>query len=302
MTFSSFWGNIFAVGEFMKIKILADSTADLTKEICEKFDIEQLPLTVSLGENDYFDGVTINPQMIYDYVKQTNQLPKTSAINQMTYEHAYQKVFDEGYNGIVHFTISSEMSTCYNNAVAASKQFENVAVVDSRTLSTGIALLAMYASELAKQGKFSAQEIAKKAEARIPFDQTSFVVDKLNYLYKGGRCSAVSLFGANLLKIKPSIVVKTGNMGVDKKYFGNLEKVLIKYIQDTLQKYSNPDYTRIFVTHTQLDKQIVDKVVDYLKQNTQFKEIWETTAGSTVTSHCGSHTLGILYLNDGDKI
>lgn len=285
----------------MKIKILADSTADLTKEICEKFDIEQLQLTVSLGENDYVDGVTINPQMIYDFVKQTNQLPKTSAINQMKYEETYQKILDSGYEGIVHFTISGEMSTCYNNAVMAAQNFQNVAVVDSRTLSTGIALLAMYASELAQKGDLSPNEIAEKVKARIPNDQTSFVIDKLNYLYKGGRCSAVALLGANLLKIKPSIVVKDGKMGVDKKYFGNQDKVLIKYVQDTLQKYNNPDYTRIFVTHTEMDKQIVENVVNYIKNNTQFKEIWETTAGSTVTSHCGSHTLGILYLNDGEQ-
>ena len=285
----------------MKIKILADSTADLTKEICEKFDIEQLPLNITLGDNVYVDGITINPEMIYDFVKETNQLPKTSAINQLTYEETYQKIFDAGYEGIVHFTISSEMSTCYNNAVNASQQFKNIAVVDSRTLSTGIALLAMYASELAQKGELTPAEIAQKVEKRIPFDQTSFVVDKLNYLHKGGRCSAVALLGANILHIKPSIKVENGKMGVDKKYFGNLDKAIMKYVQDTLQKYNKPDNTRVFITHTKIDSKIVDAVKDYLKNNTKFKEIWETTAGSTVTSHCGSHTLGILYLNDGDQ-
>ena len=285
----------------MKIKILADSTADLTREICEKYDIEQLPLTINLGEKSFSDGIDINPEMIYEFVKETKQLPKTSALNQNFYNETYKKIFEQGYDGIVHFTISAEMSTCYNNAVLASKQFQNVRVIDSRTLSTGIALLAIYASELTKQGDLTVDEIAKNIEKRIKFDQTSFVVDKLEYLYRGGRCSAVALLGANLLKIKPSIQVKEGKMGMEKKYFGNLEKVVMKYVEDTLKKFNNPDYKRIFVTHTEIDKNIVDMVVDYLKNNTKFKEILETTAGSTVTSHCGSHTLGILYLNDGEQ-
>lgn len=285
----------------MKIKILADSTADLTKEICERYNIEQLPLNITLGDKIYTDGIDINPQKIYDFVKETKMLPKTSAVNQLTYQETYDKILKSGYDGIVHFTISGEMSTCYNNAVLASKEFENVSVVDSRTLSTGIALLAIYAAELANQEDMTPKKIAEKVEKRIPFDQTSFVLDKLEYLYRGGRCSAVALLGANLLKIKPSIQVNNGKMGMEKKYFGNLEKVVMKYVEDTLEKYNKPDLTRIFVTHTEIDQNIIDMVVDYLKKNTKFKEILETTAGSTVTSHCGSHTLGILYLNDGEQ-
>ena len=285
----------------MKIKILADSTADLTKEICERYNIEQLPLNINLGDKVYTDGIDIDPQKIYEFVKETKVLPKTSAANQLTYQGYYERILKSGYDAIVHFTISSEMSTCYNNAVMASKEFENVCVIDSRTLSTGIALLAIYAAELANQGDLTVQEVAKKVEERIPFDQTSFVLDNLEYLHRGGRCSAVALLGANILKIKPSIQVNIGEgkMGMEKRYFGNLERVVMKYIEDTLEKYNKPDYTRIFVTHTEIDKKIVDMVVDYLKKNTKFKEILETTAGSTITSHCGAHTLGILYLNDG---
>ena len=285
----------------MKIKITADSTADLSQELAEKFNIGIVPLVVNLGEEECLDGVSINPDMIYDYVKKTKKLPKTSAVNTVQYKEHFDKYFAEGYDAIIHFNISSEMSTTHNNARLVCEELENLYVVDSRTLSTGTALLAMYASELAKEEKYTAKEIVEKVEARVDASQTSFIVDRLEYLYRGGRCNAVALLGANLLKIKPSIEVHAGKMGMAKKYMGNFPKCVMKYVADTLEKYNNPDNTRIFITHTEINNEIVEEIKKYLKENTKFKEILETTAGSTVTSHCGPHTIGILYLNDGDK-
>ena len=285
----------------MKIKITADTTCDLSQELCKKYDIDLCPLTVNLGDESFFDGVTINPEMIYDFVAKTKKLPKTSAVNQEYYKQKFSEILERGYDAIIHFTISSEMSACYANALAVSKEFENVFVVDSRTLSTGIGLLAIYASELAQKGNLTAKEVFDKVVARVPHNQTSFIIDKLDYLYRGGRCNAIQLLGANLLKLKPSIIVKNGKMDVDKKYIGKIEKTTLKYVEDTLHRFNTPDTTRIFITHTQIDDAIVESVKDYIKQNTKFKEILETTAGATITSHCGSHTLGILYLNDGEQ-
>ena len=285
----------------MKIKITADSTADLNKELCEKFDISIVPLFVTLGEDVFVDGETINPDMIYDYVKKTKKLPKTSAVNGEQYREQFQKYFDEGYDAIIHFNLSGEMSVSHQNAKNLAEEMPNLYVVDSQTLSTGTALQAIYASELARDGKLSPKEIVELVEKRVPYTQASFVLDKLEYLYRGGRCNAVALFGANLLKIKPSIEVHNGKMGVAKKYIGNYQKCVMKYVKDILEKYNTPDYSRIFITHTKIEPEIVDEVREYLKANTKFKEIYETTAGATITSHCGPNTLGILFLNDGDK-
>jgi len=284
----------------MKIKITVDSTADLSQELCEKYNIKVIPLCVNLGENLYLDGVSINPDMIYDYVAKTKQLPKTSAVNGETYRKEFSSLFNEGYDAIIHFNISSDMSVTHQNAKNLIEDFKNLYVIDSQTLSTGTALQAIYAAELATSNNYTAEEIVKKIEERKQFAEASFVLDKLDYLYKGGRCNALVLFGANLLKIKPCIEVHNGKMGVGKKYFGKFENCVMKYIKDTLETYKNPDTTRIFITHTKIDNKIVDMVREYLKQNTNFKEILETTAGSTVTSHCGSNTIGILFYTDGE--
>ena len=285
----------------MKIKISVDSTADLSKELCEKFNIKVIPLCVNLGDNLYQDGVNITPEQIYDHVTRTKQLPKTSAVNTELYKKEFLEIFASGYDAIIHFNLSGEMSVTHQNAKNLKEDFENLYVIDSRTLSTATALQAIYASELAQQENITPEQIVEKVEARKEFAQASFVLDKLDYLYRGGRCSALALFGANLLKIKPSIEVHNGKMGVGKKYFGKYENCVMKYVRDILEKYKNPDNTRVFITHTKINEEIVDEVKKYLKENTKFKEILETTAGSTITSHCGSNTLGVLFFTDGDE-
>src|SRR5574344_705040 len=282
----------------MKIKITADSTADLSKELCDKYQITLIPLTVGLGDKIYLDGVDINPKMIFDYVKKTKQLPKTSAVNSEQYKEKFEYFLSSGYDAIIHFNLSSDMSTSFNNAKLVADEIKNVYVVDSKTLSSATGLQAIYASELAKTEQYSPQQILEMIENRKDFAEASFIVDKLDYLYRGGRCNAVALLGANILKIKPVIEVHNGKMGMARKYMGYFEKCVIKYVKETLSKFNTPDYTRIFITHTEIEPKIVESVKSYLRENTPFKEILETDAGSTITSHCGSHTIGILYYND----
>ena len=199
----------------MKIAITCDSVCDLTKEQLQENNVTILPLTINLGDDSYQDGVDITPEKIFEYVSNTKQLPKTSANNEFQYTEFFEEVLKE-YDGVVHFTIGSDISACYNNATKAQAHFENVRVIDSKNLSTGIGLLVMYACKLRDEGK-TLDEIVTKVTARVPHVQASFVVERLDYLHKGGRCSAVALLGANILKIRPSIMVANGKMGVHKK-------------------------------------------------------------------------------------
>ncbi|MBO7508093.1 MAG: DegV family protein [Clostridia bacterium] len=285
----------------MKIKITVDSTADFTPELLEKYDIKALPLFVNLGDKLLLDGVSINPEMIYEHVSKTKQLPKTSAVNSEQYKEYFKPIFDEGYDAIIHFNLSGEMSVTHLNAKMLMEEMPNLYVIDSRTLSTATALEAIYARELANTGKYTVEEIVKKVEERKENAQASFIIDRLDYLHKGGRCSTIALLGANLLHIKPSIEVHNGKMGVGKKYIGKYEKCVMKYVGDILQRYPNYDPTRVFITHTKIDTEIVENVKKYLKENTKFEEILETTAGATITSHCGPNTIGILFWTDGKQ-
>ncbi|MCM1043303.1 MAG: DegV family protein [Corallococcus sp.] len=281
----------------MKIKITADSTCDLPKEICEQYNISTLPLHVALGDNDYIDGETIVPDDIYNYYAQTHKLPKSGARSIEDFKDFFSGFTSQGYT-VIHFNISDSMSASHANAVAASKQVEDVYVIDSKSLSTGTALLMLYACDLVQNGE-DAKTIVEKVRARVDYVQASFVVDTLEFLYKGGRCSSVSYLGANLLGIKPCIEVKAGAMGVAKKYIGRYQKCIGKYVDDILEKYNNPSKRRCFVTHTKMDREIVDAVIEQVKSKGIFDEIIETLAGCTITTHCGEGTLGILYINDG---
>ncbi len=281
-----------------KVKIFGDSTLDLSKELCAEYDISIVPLTILLGGTSYKDGEEIQPHQIFEHFNKHKELPKTAAINSEIYKDYWKPFLDEGYD-IVHFNISGEMSTCHSNAVNAANQIgdDRVQVVDTRNLSTGSALLALYAADLVKQG-LGAKEIKEKCVARTGAVQASFVIDRLNYLYKGGRCSSLALIAATTLSLKPSIKVKDGKMITGKKYMGKLNAVLLKYAKDIVAEFNNPDYTRVFVTHTETPSEYVKEVVDYVK-TLPFKQVYETEAGSTVSSHCGPHTLGVLFINDG---
>lgn len=275
-----------------KVKITVDSTCDLSKELIEKNDITVIPLYVVLGDTSLRDGVEISPDMIYDYVSNNNALPKTSACPLDDYISYFKKFTDEGYD-VIHFNISSSMSSSHQNAVIAAGEVGNVRVVDTANISTGSGLLVLDAVDMIKEGK-SADEIFEAVKARISKVRASFVVDNLEYLKMGGRCSSVALLGANLLKIKPRIEVKDGSMGVADKYRGQYAKVLVQYAKDVLTK-EKINTKRVFVTHTKCDEQIVSSVIEEVKNTLSFDEIYETTAGCVVTSHCGPNTLGVIF-------
>ena len=281
----------------MKIAISAESTIDMPSDLLKKFDINIVPFSVQLGEKLALDG-EINPQEIFDYVKATKVLPKTSAVNEYQYVEHFEKLL-KTHDAIIHFTLSKEMSCAYENAVKASKNFENVYIINSNSLSTGIALLAIYASEL-KNKITDPKEIVNAVEKRIPFVQASFVLEKLDYLRKGGRCSALQLFGANLLQLRPEILVENGKMSPSKKFRGNFENCVKSYCEDILNKFNTPDLKTAFVTFTTATETMVESAVSALKAK-GFQNIFTTHAGATITSHCGEHCLGILYINDGNQ-
>lgn len=280
----------------MKIAISVESTVDLSKELIKQYNLEMIPFTVLLGETAYFDG-DITSQDIFDFVAKEKVLPRTSAINDFQYREYFESILKEGYDAIIHISLSSEISSSYSHAVNASKKFDNVHIIDSRSLSTGIALEVIYAAKLAKKA-LRPEEIVAKVNARIPYVQASFVIQTLEYLHKGGRCSGLLRFGAAILRIKPQIIVSDGKMAPAKKYIGRKSQVVEAYCRDTLEQFANPDLSVAFVTHTLATPEMVAVAIDALK-NRGFKTIYETTAGATITSHCGPQTLGILFINDG---
>ena len=280
----------------MKIAVSVESTNDLPKELIEKYDIKVIPYQIVLGDEVYKDG-EITTSEIFEYVNQTGILPKTNAINQFEYTEYFEELRKE-YDSVVHICLSSGLSCSCQNAINASKDLENVFVIDSLSLSTGIGLLALYACELVEKG-LPADEIAKRVEARVDKVQASFIVERLDYLYKGGRCNALALLGANILKIRPRIVVKNGKMGSDKKYRGPMSKVIAKYGEEVLEEFSNPDLDKVFITYSSATPEMIEQA-KIACQNAGFKNIYQSFAGCTISSHCGGNTLGILYFNDGD--
>lgn len=282
----------------MKIAISTESTCDLSQEQLKNNNIHTIAYSIILGDEVVVDNTDV-PAKIYKYVAETKQLPKTSALNEMQYTEYFESLL-KNYDAVIHIALSSGLTSSTSHAQSAANTLKNVYVIDSLSLSTGIGLLVLYASELAKNSE-DAETIVKKVESRIPFVQTSFIVERLDYLYKGGRCNALSLFGANLLKIRPQIVVKEGKMKPAKKYRGKMEKVVEDYAKDVLTEFNTPDKKHAFITYTTATPEMIEKAKVAL-QNAGFENIYETVAGGTITSHCGEHVLGILYLNDGDKL
>ena len=277
-----------------KIIISSDSTCDLSAELKERYDIKIIPLGVTLGDKVYRDGVDINPDEIYAHHAKTGELPKTTAANVGECIDYFADLTKDGA-AVIHFTISSTMSSTYSNACLAAEEFENVYVVDSKNLSTGGGLQVVAAAEMAKSG-MTAPEIVAELEKISPCVDASFVIDSLEYLHKGGRCSALAMLGANLLKLKPCIEVKNGVMGVGKKYRGAYGRVLTEYVNERLANVNDIDTSRVFVTHAGSDPEIVDAVVEQVKATGIFKEVFLTRAGCTVSSHCGANTLGVLFI------
>lgn len=277
-----------------KIIITSDSTTDLSAELKERYNISTLPLGVTLGDKTFLDGVDITPDDIYAHHEKTGELPKTSAANLGDCIDFF-KPFADANKTVIHFTISSEMSSTFNNARMAAQEFDNIYVIDSKNLSTGGGLLVIAAAEMAAKG-LPAEEIVSKIEELIACVDASFIIDNLDYLHKGGRCSALAVLGANLLKLKPCIEVKNGSMGVGKKYRGKFSDVLKTYVEERIGDANDIDLDRVFVTHAGCDMDIVNAVVEQVKAAAPFKEVFLTRAGCTISSHCGANTLGVLFI------
>jgi DegV family protein with EDD domain len=278
-----------------KIVIASDSTCDLGSELTERYGIKILPLTVNLGGQLYADGTEIDPDTIYAHYEKTGELPQTSAVNIADFEDFFAKETEKGAE-VVFFTISSTMSATYHNACLAAEDFSNVHVVDTQNLSTGGGLLVLAAAEMAKDGNMTAGQIANACREMAARVDASFVIDNLEFLRKGGRCSALAALGANLLSLKPCIVVKDGKMGAAKKYRGKFEVVLKQYITDRIGDGSDLETKRVFVTHAGCDANIVNACVEQVRDMAIFDEVLITRAGCTVSSHCGRNTLGVLFV------
>lgn len=278
----------------MKVAVSVESTNDLSRELLLKYDIKVIPYEIVLGDKTFKDG-ELTTQEMFEYVDKTGTLPKTNAINEFEYTEYFTELKKE-YDGVIHIALSSGLSSSCGNAIRASKNVDNVFVIDSQSLSTGIGILAIYARELANAGK-SLEEIAKLVEERTEKIQCTFVIERLDYLHKGGRCSSLALFGANLLRIRPRIIVKNGKMTSDKKYKGSMASVVAKYCQETLAEFNTPDLDKVFVTYTTATPEMITAAETALKE-VGFKNIYRAVAGGTIASHCGANTLGIIYFND----
>jgi len=278
----------------MNIKIISDSTCDLSPELVQANDITITPLIVMKKGEEFFDGETIVPSDIFAHVAAGGDLCTTAARSVGFYVDTFRP-FAERYDGVLHITISSDFSSSFQNATLAASEFDNVRVVDSRNLSTGQALLVLKACELAKTVS-SIDELKEALDAFAGKIEASFVVDKLDYLAKGGRCSSATALGANLLNLKPCIEVRDGKMIVGKKYRGHFSKCLTSYVKDRLDGREDIDPATLFITYTQVSQEAHDAVLEAVHTYGHFETIYETVAGCTVSCHCGPGTLGILFV------
>ena len=275
------------------IRISADSTCDLSPALVSRSHIAIAPLQVIVAGKPYLDGVEIDPDRLFSMVEKSGKLGSTTAVNFEEYL-SFFRAQRQDFDAVIHFTISSEMSSCFQNACAAAAELENVYVIDSRNLSTGIGQLVLDAAEMAEAGT-DPREIVRRLEEKKAKLDVSFVLDTLEYLRRGGRCSTVAALGANLLRLKPCIQVTEGAMGVGKKYRGSLEDSFLHYVRDKLAQPETVDPGRIFITHSGVDPVLVEKVKTAVQACVPFREIYDTRAGCTISNHCGPNCLGILF-------
>ena len=278
----------------MRILISSDSTCDLSPELIHEFGVSIKPLIVNMGDRSFKDGVDITPDMIYAHVAAGNPLCTTSAVPVGEYEEYFGELSKE-CDALIHINLGSGFSSCYQNACIAAGEFDNVYPVDSKNLSTGQGHVVLEACRLAKT-ETDPKELCRKLEEYVTRVDTSFLLDRLDYMVKGGRCSMVKALGANLLRLKPCIEVVDNKMTMGKKYRGNYAKSIEAYVRERLAETENIQKHEIFVTHTKVDDNIVELVKNTVNECCDFAHIYDTTAGGTVTCHCGEGTLGILYV------
>ena len=276
------------------VRVSADSTCDLSPELLQAYGIETLPLYVIMEGKTYKDGLELTPDELYAKVREAGKIGSTAAINVDEYLTFFTRM-KENCDTLIHFTISSEMSSCFQNACIAAEEVGGVYVIDSRNLSTGIGLQVLRACELAQKGMAAEVIVSYVREMAGRVDAT-FIPESLEFLKMGGRCSSAAALGANLLRLKPCIQVREGKMLVGKKYTGSMENVLSKYVKDRLNNLEDLDLSRVFITHSGMsDPAIIDKVKDAVLAIAPFEDVQVTRAGCTVSNHCGPNTLGLLF-------
>ena len=278
----------------MKIKITSDSTCDLSAELLEKYDIALMPLTVVKDGVEYKDGVTITPAEIFAHVAAGGALCSTAALNPRDYADLFGRYADR-YDAVIHINIGSGFSSCYQNARIAAEEFDNVRVIDSKNLSTGQGHVVLEAARMAAEY----DDLDKLCDDLADLTnrvEASFVLNQLAYMVKGGRCSSAAALGANLLNLKPCIEVRDGKMSVVKKYRGKYEQVLASYVRDRLSGRDDIIRDRLFLTYTPVSESCLEVVRSAIAEHGHFAEVLETTAGCTVSCHCGPDTLGVLFI------
>lgn len=278
------------------IKITCDSTCDLTPALYREHGITPIGLGVSMGDDFRRDGVNVTSQELFQYVEQTGQLPKTAAVSIGEYMEFFQKYVDDGQD-VIHISLSSDLSATHQNAVLAAQELGHVTVIDSRNLSSGSGHLALLAAQLRDAGKTPEEIESALLEARGRLD-VSFVLQTLEYLHKGGRCSGVAAFGANLLKLRPEIEVLDGKMQVGRKYRGNMDHSIAAYIRGRLEGRQDIPAGRIFVTHSGVPRETAEMAISLVRELQPQCQVIETMAGSTISSHCGPNCLGVLFFRN----
>ncbi len=277
----------------MKIKILSDSTCDLPADLVKKYDIDIMPLTVVKGGEAFKDGITITPDDIFRHVAAGGDLCTTSAVNFEDYHNAFKKYADS-YDGVICVNLGSNFSCCHQNATLAASEFSNVRAVDSMNLSTGQGRVVLKALELAETAQ-DLDQLKAQLEEYATHVETSFLLNRLDYMAKGGRCSSATALGANLLHLRPCIEVKDGKMSVVKKYRGSYDKCLYNYVKDRLANREDIEHDLVILTSTVVNDLCYSTVKDGIKEFGHFDSMIESTAGCTITCHCGPDTLGIIF-------
>lgn len=281
-----------------KVRIVADSTCDLSSELVKEYNIATVPLCIVMEDKSYFDGEEITPDQIYLWSDANRTTPKTAAVPYEKALSVLKPMVDAG-DEIIFLGISEQMSTTCNvvRLIASDLDYDRLHVIDSMSLSTGIGLQVLYAAQLARDGK-SAQEIITRVENRRCKVRASFVVETLTYLARGGRCKAVTALLANTLKLKPQIVVEHGAMNVSKKFRGKQSSVVMKYVREMETALLHADPSWVFITHSGCDEDVISQVHAYLDSLNYFAHIYVTQAGGVISSHCGPGTLGVLFYAD----
>lgn len=279
-----------------KVILSADSTCDLSEELKQQYEVNYFPFHIILEGEDYLDNITITPEKIYEIFRTKGVLPKTAAINVSEYMEYFSKWVEEGYE-VIHICLGSAISSAYQNCLLAAQELSHISVIDSCNLSTGMGLLVVEAGKMIEAG-MERLEIESRLKALVPCCHSSFLLDRLDFMHAGGRCSAIAMYGSNFLKIRPCIEVnnQNGSMQVGKKYRGTMESALKKYIRDKISEYPDIRTDKIFITHSGIDEAYLEIAKEQLRCEKEFKNIYITKASCTISSHCGPNTIGILFM------